>query len=320
MNSCIGVAYFTNNGQKMYEKLHIGFGENIYLRDNSQTLAEWTKKCFADNIPIVFIGATGIAVRTIAPLLECKTKDPAVLVMDELGKYVIPLVSGHLGGANELALRISEITGAEPVITTATDINECFSPDLFAKENNLAIADKDSIRTVAGKALENKPVTVSIKDYPPREKVDIIISNMKSDIENGSMLISPKEYCIGIGCKKNTEYEVIIAAVNKALEDINIDISQVFCIASIDIKENEPGILRMSRLNKIPFITFDADLLNKVQGEFTTSEYVKSQVGVDNVCERAAVLGAGIGAVLVLRKQAGNGVTVAIAKRYMGMN
>lgn len=319
MSSRIAITFFTSNGEKLYEKLHSQLEEELIVRGSEEALSQWAKGCFEENIPMVFIGATGIAVRTIAPYLESKTTDPAVIVMDELGKYVIPLVSGHLGGANELAVRLADITGANAVITTATDINDSFSPDLFAKENNLSIANRDGIKKVASRALEGKSVTLSVKNYPPEENVDIIISNIKSDIDRSTMLISPREYSMGIGCRKGISVEAIEEAVGEAVIKAQIDIDDIFCVASIDIKENEAGIRQWCERHRKPFITFDSQMLNKAKGEYSASEYVLSKVGVDNVCERAAVLSAGTGGSLVLKKQAGNGVTVAIAKRITGM-
>lgn len=319
MSSHIGITFFTSNGEILYEKLHSLLGDELIVRDKEETLQLWTKRCFEENIPMIFIGATGIAVRTIAPYLVNKTTDPAVVVIDELGRYVIPLASGHLGGANELADRLASITGGTAVITTATDINDSFSPDLFAKKNNLSIVNRDGIKKVAGKALEGKAITLSIRNYPPEEKADIIISNIKSDIDLGSMLISPREYSLGIGCRKGSAVEAIEDAVREALAKTKLDIDDIFCVASIDIKEGEPGIVQWCERHRKPFITYDAQMLNKVKGEFSSSKYVLSKVGVDNVCERAAVLSAGIGGTLVMNKQAGNGVTVAIARRITGM-
>ena len=135
----MGIASFTERGRKRAEevrKIFLGEYQILpYEKDRGESLKEWCLRCFEEGEALVFVGACGIAVRTIAPFLQDKTKDPAVLVMDEAGRYVISLVSGHLGGANRLALKIAESLGAEPVITTATDVNGKFAVDVFAKDN-----------------------------------------------------------------------------------------------------------------------------------------------------------------------------------------
>ena len=279
--------------------------------------ADLCREAFADRRTLLFIGAAGIAVRQIAPFIKDKLTDPAVLVMDELGQFVIPVLSGHVGGANETALDLSEITGAVPVITTATDINEAFSPDLFAKENRLTIVNREGIARVSKRSLEGKPVTISIKGYPPKEPVDVMISTDENDLEKASLLLSPKPFVAGIGCRKGKPAEEIEAFIAENLRELGADLKDLYAVATIDIKENEPGLTELSRRHRIPLISFDEAMLSSLAGDFTASEFVKETVGVDNVCERAAVLGAGKDAVLIRRKQAANGITCAIAKRAL---
>ena len=273
------------------------------------------EEAFKERRTLLFIGAMGIAVRMIAPFVKDKLTDPAVLVMDELGQYVIPVLSGHVGGANETALILSEITGASPVVTTATDINEAFSPDLFAKENGLAIVNRDGIAKVSGKALAGKPVTVSVKGWPPKEPVDIVISPDAEDGKRAKLLLSPKTLIAGIGCRKGKTAEELEAFLAENLRSAGASFSDLYAIATIDIKEDEPGIVGLSRRHKIPVVSFDEAMLSSLRGDFSSSEFVKKTVGVDNVCERAAILAAGKGAVLIKRKTAENGMTCALARR-----
>ena len=111
-------------------------------------LNDWAREMFASMDALIFIGATGIAVRAIAPLVQDKFYDPAVLVMDELGQFCILLLSGHVGGANELAETISQLTGSQAVITTATDVNHQFAVDVFARKNGLKIADRELAKEI----------------------------------------------------------------------------------------------------------------------------------------------------------------------------
>lgn len=322
----IRIISFTNNGYLLgrmitdrlswHETEMIFKGKNasnISAEPAGETLTEICRNAFEQSIPLVFIGATGIAVRSVAPFVRDKLKDPPVLVMDELGKYVIPLLSGHVGGANELAAEISEVTGAIPVITTATDINEAFPADVFARENNLRIVNRDGIAKVSTAALEGRPVTISIKDYPPAEPVDIVITDEQIFTDTAKLRLSPKKYALGMGCRRGKLFEELRDAALCILEENGISIDDVGCIATIDVKKDEEGLKALSQAWRIPLITFDAELLSKVPGEFSSSEVVLEMVGVDNVCERAAVLAAGPGATLAVRKIANNGVTVAIA-------
>lgn len=121
-------------------------------------LNDWAREMFASMDALIFIGATGIAVRAIAPLVQDKFYDPAVLVMDELGQFCIPLLSGHVGGANELAETISQLTGSQAVITTATDVNHQFAVDVFARKNGLKIADRELAKEISAELLTGRKV------------------------------------------------------------------------------------------------------------------------------------------------------------------
>ena len=300
-----------------------------------QSIVDWTGKQFTERNAILFIGATGIAVRAIAPHINDKLTDSPVLVMDESGRYVIPILSGHVGGANEIAQNIAKLMGAEAVITTATDINNRFAIDIFAKKNGLTIINKDGIAKVSSKILAGKNISISIETghydfdnntpsftyidkYPPQEKVDVVISSENKDFD-AALILKPKEYVIGFGCRKGKEAEIIDGYINKNLQNAGITIEQIAGIASIDVKKDEEGLLAWSRKERIPFTTFTADELAAVSGEFHGSEFVKSNVGVDNVCERAAIKLSGPGGELIYDKHAEDGMTIAIAKRVWGV-
>ena len=332
---------------------------------------------------ILFIGACGIAVRAIAPFLTDKLNDVPVLVMDEQGCFVIPVLSGHVGGANELAVSLAERMGSTPVITTATDLNHCFAVDLFARRNALHIVNKDGIAKVSSRILAGEEVTMAVEEGHFREEAQTLRGrrvSRKTNIPDGIRLVScipefhtdipivmteviedipaasaestedvpvvsvesitdatvafsessagipgvtespvdilvapasygqgrlltlrPKEYVIGIGCKRGKAAEQIDHFVNRALKD-------------------EEGILWMSSHYGIPFVTYSAEELQQVEGTFHESEFVKSQVGVDNVCERAALRFSGPDGILITGKQAEDGITAAIVKRIWSVS
>lgn len=295
-----------------------------------QSIGEWAKEQMQEKNCLLFIGACGIAVRAIAPYILDKQTDSPVLVMDELGAYIIPILSGHLGRANEIAIEIAGKIKAVPVITTATDINGKFAVDLFAKKNGLHIVNREGIAKVSAKILQEEEISISIEaghevegnvpeginilPYPPTKKVDILITteNVKSA---ANIYLRPMEYIIGMGCKKGKEEEKIVDFIERSIKAAGIVKEQVFALASIERKKEEKGFLGWSRKEQIPFLTFSTQQLQKLEGDFTASVFVKEQIGVDNVCERAALRACGRAGEIIYRKHAEEGMTIAIAKR-----
>lgn len=215
------------------------------------------------------------------------------------------------------------------MITTATDLNKKFAVDLFAKRNNLYIANKDGIVKVSSKVLAGKEITICIETgheitceetgvrivpYPPDRFVDVVVTS-KDDVFDTSLLLKPREYVIGIGCKKGKKANEIDKFISKTINEMGISIMQIFALSSISQKSDEQGIIEWCRTEGIPFFTYTAEELQEVNGTFTKSVFVKNQVGVDNVCERAAVKACGEGGKLICPKVAENGMTIAIAMR-----
>ena len=279
----------------------------------SEDVYKWTSDNFSEGNALIFVGAMGIAVRALSGLSKDKLSDCPVLVIDDAGRFVIPVLSGHAGSANKLAEIIASLIDAIPVITTSSDVNGVFSVDTFAVENRLTIAEKAGIKKVTSRALENKKVTLSIKDYPPREPVDVIVAD-ETDAEH-LLLLKPKMYTVGLGMKKDKDPDEVEKFFLETLKQNGLDGSDIYALCTIDIKEDEPAVLNLRDKYRIPVLSFDAELLKKAPGEYTASEFVRETTGVDNVCERSAVLGAGTGSMLVLKKTAKDGMTVAIAKR-----
>ena len=307
-----------------------------------QPLTEWTGEQMKKRRSLLFIGACGIAVRAIAPFLTDKLNDVPVLVMDEQGRFVIPVLAGHVGGANELAVSLAERMGSTPVITTATDLNHCFAVDLFARRNALHIVNKGGIAKVSSRILAGEEVTMAVEEGHFREEeagipgekrlleeinvpegIRLVSTESLADVlvapasygQGRLLTLRPKEYVIGIGCKRGKAAEQIDHFVNRALKESGISMEQVAAFTSIDRKKDEEGILWMSSHYGIPFVTYSAEELQQVEGTFHASEFVKSQVGVDNVCERAALRFSGPDGILITGKQAEDGITAAIVKR-----
>ncbi len=292
-------------------------GEREDIREGfihvTTSVAEWTGSMFIPGNALIFVGAAGIAVRALSGLAKDKLSDCPVIVIDDNAQFVIPILSGHAGGANKLAIVLADLLGAVPVITTSTDVNDAFSVDTFAAENRLSIVNREGIKKVSAKAIEGKKITLSIKDFPPKDRVDVIVAD-ETDAEY-SLLLKPKKYTVGIGLKRGKDPAQLEDFFLKELESSGITPSDVYAICTIDLKEDEPAILNLRDRYRIPVLSFDKEILERAKGDFSSSDFVKSVTGVDNVCERAAVTGGGAGAELILRKQARDGMTIAIARR-----
>ena len=279
---------------------------------------------------IVFIGAAGIAVRLIAPYIRDKFTDPAVLVLDEGGRFVIPLLSGHVGGANDLARFWGRATGAEAVITTATDVNGRFAVDVFAKKCGLVLTDRTKAKDISARILKGEKVGF-YSEFPVLgrvpEELTLVDSRQKlgrfsaaiaveerAGGEAGDHILSllPINLTAGMGCKKGVPRQELEELLLRGLEAVGCRPGQVRRLASIDRKAQEPGLAQLAEKWQIPFETWTAGQLEKVTAVTGESPFVESTVGVGNVCERAAILGSG-GGRLVLEKTAERGMTLALA-------
>lgn len=308
-----------------------------FAKPIDSSLRDWTGRRFAQSDAIIFIGACGIAVRSIAPFVSSKKTDPAVVVIDEQGKFAISLLSGHIGGANELTEEISNLLHATPVITTATDINNKFAVDVFAKTNGCYISDMTMAKEISA-ALVNGNSVGFASDFPwvgeipkelqlldeedeTKEKPEMGIYVTNSYLKHPfvhTLYLVPKIITLGVGCKKDTPAETVEKVVRKVCDELLIPSVSMELVTSIDLKKEEQGILEYCKERNLPFETYSAEQLKEVEGSFAESKFVEETTGVDNVCERSAILGSskhGEKSNLILRKYAEDGVTAALARR-----
>lgn len=298
--------------------------ESTLLKSIEPNLNTVVGKAFLDSTLLVFIGACGIAVRSIAPFLRDKQTDPAVICIDEQGRYIIPLLSGHIGGANRIAKNIGLQIKAEPIITTATDINGLIAIDEWAKRNNVVVSDMSIAKKVSAYLVDGQNVGFT-SDYKisgeiPKQfsenthcEVGICISldESKKPFKTTLNLI-PKIAFLGIGCRKGISSEAIEGLVLEILEKNNISIKALAGVSSIDLKKEEKGLQEFSYKYGLPSVFYSASELNGLRGKFTASDFVAEVTGVDNVCERAATL-LSEGGKLVSLKTVKSGVSVALA-------
>lgn len=304
----------------------------------SESLGSWTERQFREKDGIFFIGAAGIAVRACAPFLKDKTKDPAVSVIDERGTFAISLLSGHLGGANELTKRAAALIGALPVITTATDRNGLFSPDVFAQKNGLEIEDMSLAKEAAAALLRGEKLgffcqfTVNGPVNPELQPGILHRMNLwigapgtgqelfsKAAAERTGcrfLKLSARDAVLGIGCRKGTGKAEIEALACGILSEAGLGIESVRAVATIDLKKEEKGILDFAEAYGLETIFFTAEELEQVPGSFSESEFVKQVTGTGSVCERAAMAASGWErSALAVRKKTARGVTAALAVR-----
>ena len=326
-----GIVYFTSKGKQVAEKVENFFktiGFNVYVRDKERdkNLSKWTGTAMDEFHVVVFVSATGIAVRTIAPFLKSKTVDPGVICIDDNGRFVIPLVSGHIGGANEMAERLAEWINGMAVVTTATDVNGKIAIDSWAKENDLVIESMEAAKECAMRLLEGKSVGLwSLVPVDCRaEGIEIaILNNFKYEFGinisweipkmfKRELKLVPKGLVLGIGCRRGTSQETIDKVVSEVLMEKGICFSGISTVATIDLKKDEEGLFGFCKEHGFKFVTLSAEELAEAKGHFPESEFVKKITGVDNVCQRAAVCACREGQVII-EKTARDGVTVSVA-------
>ena len=291
----IAILTLTEQGKILGEKISEKLGGQIFCKGkNFEQMKIFVEEIFNKFDAIIFICAAGIAVRMIAPHIVSKLFDPAVIVVDERGKNVISLLSGHIGGANDLTLEIAKKISANPVITTATDVEEKFSADSFANSFGLIPDDKNLIKKINSAILRG-------------EEIFFTAGNFK-------MNLLPKNLICGIGCRREVEEEKIFQAVSEACKIISQPIERIKIFASVDKKSDEKNLLRfVEKLGKeIKF--FGADELNKKISEYKLeeSDFVKKNIGAGNICEAAALCCVERGKFALTKKKFFNSVTVAL--------
>ena len=321
----IAAAAFTGKGQSLLRGLCEALREHtVTVFDaKADSARDWAAREFYAADALIFVGAAGIAVRLTAPLIKSKTTDPAVLVVDEFGRYVIPLLSGHLGGANRLALKIASALDAAPVITTATDLNRVFAVDEWAMATGCVIDNPGRIKNISGALLRGEEVGFH-SDFPVHGPLpEGLTQNQKTpagicvSFDAGkqpfavTLNLIPRIAALGAGCKKNTNADDFERFALKQLARRKVCVKALKVLASVDLKRDEPCFLAFSSKYGAEFVTYAPERLREADGNFSGSRFVSDTIGVDNVCERAAVLSSA--GALVMPKTRGIGMTMALA-------
>jgi len=342
----------TPNGTKLAELLARELSESdVYISRKIvptqighlrfQSLSETLNQKFKRYSGHIFIMSTGIVVRVIAPLINNKVEDPAVVVVDDQANHAISLLSGHLGGANALTQKVANIIGADPVITTATDVNRLPAIDVLAKEMNLLIENPGAIKTVNMALLKGEKIFIhdpfgflghSLPHFKPwtydgikkptnlNQRANefegvpgIYVDDVAIDLPQEVLVLRPASLVAGIGCNRNTAMEEMKTLLEDVLATHNLALSCLTSLASIDVKSDESGLLSLSGNLNLPLIFYNRQELNQVKEIKNPSVVVEKHLGVKSVCEASAILTARGGA-LIVPKQLTKNVTIAIAR------
>ena len=316
----LAILSFSHRGAALARRMAAALGGTAACtKDGDYTLKSWTAEKFPTARGLIFVGAVGIAVRAVAPYLTGKDSDCAVVAVDESGLYAVAVASGHLGGANHLAREAAKVCGGFAVISTATDTRGVFAADEWARVQRCTVLDAHAIKRVSAKALEGEAILVRsvfpVTGEPPEgvrltdsERPDVWV-----DVHpHPELTIVPPALVLGVGCRRGTPQEVLESRFEELCRVRGIVPQAVRAAASIDLKADEPGLLAFCQAHGWPFSTYPAEALRHAEGTFSASDFVTQQTGVDNVCERSAVLSAK--GPLLVKKYAGGGVTMALAQ------
>ena len=367
----IAIWSITPNGKRLGQKIHNAVKESVCFVSETVWQEQHSRQRNFENKNIiifsklsneirkqfnifsghVFIFSTGIAVRIIAPLLQSKTIDPAIVVLDDQANHAISLISGHIGGANALAQKIADIVQADPVITTATDTNKLPSIDMIAKANNLYIETPHNIKYINMAFLTGQCVNL----YDPFGIIKNVLSESfwadKNDIKNKAdhsetklifcshelkkvsretLLLRPPLLSVGIGCNRGTNYTEIKELLFSVLKKYKLSVNSIERFGTTSVKEDEKGLLMLSEKMQIQIDFYNNEELNSVKTIKTPSKIVEKHIGVKSVCEAAAILSASSSSknksgvlnklgkfdgTLIVPKQKNKDVTIAVAIR-----
>jgi cobalt-precorrin 5A hydrolase len=348
----LAIIAITRNGARLGARLQkMAVDADLFVSEKFVMEAGSTSRPFAGELRemvrenwrkyqgFVFVMATGIVVRVIAPFLQAKDKDPAVVVVDEAGRFAISLLSGHLGGANELARDVAELLGGQAVITTATDVNELPTFDLMAKEEGWVIDDLGRVKSLNALLLAGEEIAVVDPSgrvatcFAGRGRLSlhtnfvaalqsgaagfVFVTNrqLPPQAQTGNLLVlRPKNLVLGIGCNRGTTAEEIAAVVGAQLKYLFLSLRSVAVIGTAAAKKQEAGLLAFAERHGIPLRFFESNELNAVAVPSSASVHALAAIGANGVAEPAALLAADRGRLLLKKVKSGN-VTLAVAEK-----
>lgn len=324
----IAILSVTNHGKIISDKLYQLLIDNPLVLNVTQyhkNVISNINKIFDKYDCIIGIMASGIMIRAISPHVNSKLSDPAVLLIDDNANFVISLLSGHFGGANELTIKIADLLNSTPVITTSTDVNKKVGIDSIAKHFYCTLENPKNIKYINKALIDSKKVNLILPDkysYIISEEVEksynIIINNSSQFIiasyDNHEVILHPKTLVMGIGARKNIEDTKVEKAIMEACSIMEIPFDRIDYCATADVKSEEKGILNiMDKYNKSLKIVSMNEIKAYNNSECSKSDFVMKQFGVKGVCEPCSLITNGPDSHLIFKKTAYNGVTIAVS-------
>lgn len=339
----------TSRGAAVAQRLAPALGDGeIFLRQREDapagtrtftSLSALAPQLFAHYRGLVFIMATGIAVRVIAPLVRDKYHDPAVVVVDEAARHAISLLSGHMGGANDLARQVAAALGATPVITTATDLAGIVAPDVLARRLDMRLEPHAAVKTVNAALAAGRQVMYFVDDACPGAgqlaryltaqglpvapwtalphaggAAAVLCTDRLLAPSPPHLFLRPRTIAVGVGCRRGAAAAHIIDMIEEACRAAGRSSASVAVLCSAELKRHEPGLLAAADHfhAAVRFFSTAALAACLARHNLAATAFVYQQIGVGGVCEPAAILGAD-GGPLLRGKTARQGVTVALA-------
>lgn len=268
----------------------------------------------------IFIMATGIVIRKIAPLIKSKDIDPAVLVIDEGENFVISLLSGHIGGANELAYKIAQSCSLLPIITTSSDVIGKIAIDTIAQKLNCEMESLTKAKELTSLIVDDKKVDIllpnNVKLGENKNSSGVVIVSNKKSID--IMRLYPKNIIVGIGCRRGTPKEEIEKSLDEVMRKHNLAYESIKKISTVDIKADEVGIIELAQSLNRELIIISREDIKKVEDRFVGSEFVKKQIGVSCVSEPCALLASNGDGKFLEQKYIQSGITISIYEEKFG--
>lgn len=333
----------TPRGMELGRRIRQALGAGSVV-DAAGSTRELLQKNFNQGRSLVCIMALGIVVRTLAPVLQNKETDSAVVVLDEAGKFVISVLGGHAGGANRLATEIASAIGATAVITTASDVLQVPAVDLIGRQWGWKIERRENLTRVAAAVVQGQPVAVyqdagrrdwwqpfgpwphhfeRLTAWPTKTSStallvisDRVVPQPPADLEQATLVYRPPSLTVGVGCRRGVSREEVEGCVNELFAHHRLSPVCITALASATLKKHEQGLVDFAEQREIPFLTYAPDKLAIVGPVPTPSEKVRSKIGIAGVCEPAAMLAAGVRE-LVVTKTVFRRLTLAVARRPM---
>lgn len=288
--------------------------DTIQIKDFTMEL----EKEFQNYDTHIFLMASGIVIRKIAPLIKSKDTDPAVLLIDEGKHFVVSLLSGHLGGANEMTYRLSEALNLIPVISTSSDVTGKIAVDTISQKLQAELEDLQSAKEVTSLIVDGKkveillPENVKIRKNPETNTnpEGVILLSNKKTLQITKLY--PQNLILGIGCKKDTEAIEIVEAIETVMGKHNLDMRSVKHIATVDVKKEEAGLIRASEMLGKNLVIIGREEIKRVQHSFEGSDFVERNIGVRAVSEPVAYLSSSRTGHFLERKAKYKGITISI--------